>query len=132
MVKFKSILKWAFIGLILWYIYFPILFLTVNSFNESDQIQTWTGFSWTHYAYFFNFENEPIHIVLQTLLLAVVVATLSTILGTIGAIGIFYSKKRANGALTVVNRIPIINADVVTAISFALLISFLGDRKSVV
>ncbi len=130
MVKCKSILKWAFIGLILLFIYFPILFLTVNSFNESDQIQTWTGFSWTHYAYFFNFDNEPIHIVLQTLLLALIVATLSTILGTIGAIGIFYSKKRANSALTAVNRIPIINADVVTAISFALLISFLGLDKS--
>ena len=51
-------------------------------------------------------------------------------LGTFGAIGMFYSKKRANGALTAVNRIPIINADVVTAISFALLISFLGLDKS--
>ena len=130
MVRLKSILKWSFIGLILLFIYFPIIFLTVNSFNESDQIQSWTGFSWTHYQYFFDLENEPLHIVLQTLLLAVVVATLSTILGTIGAIGIFYSKKKVNGALTAVNRIPIINADVVTAISFALLISFFGFDKS--
>ena len=130
MVILKRILKWALVGLVLFFIYFPILFLTVNSFNQSDHIQNWTGFGWDHYAYFFNFENEPIRIVGQTLLLAVIVALLSTALGTIGAIGIFYSKKKANGALTAINRIPVINADVVTAISFALLVSFIGLDKS--
>lgn len=130
MVKIKSILKWAFIGLILLFIYFPIIFLTINSFNESDMIQTWSGFSLDHYKYFFNFENEPIRVVGQTLLLAIIVALLSTVFGTVGAIGIFYSKKKASGALTALNRIPVINADVVTAISFALLVSFLNIDKS--
>ena len=130
MVMLKRILKWALVGLVLFFIYFPILFLTVNSFNQSDHIQNWTGFGFDHYAYFFNFENEPIRIVGQTLLLAVIVALLSTILGTIGAIGIFYSKKKTSGALTAINRIPVINADVVTAISFALLVSFVGLDKS--
>ena len=131
MVKLKSILKWSFIGLILLFIYFPIIFLTVNSFNESDIIQAgWEGFSLDHYKYFFNLDNEPLRVVLQTILLALIVAFLSTVLGTIGAIGIFSSKKRVGGTLSAVNRIPVINADVVTAISFALLISFLGIDKS--
>lgn len=130
MVKIKSILKWAFIALILLFIYFPIIFLTVNSFNESDMIQQWSGFSLEHYKYFFSFENEPIHVVLQTLLLALVVAFLSTVFGTIGAIGIFYSKKKTASTLSAVNRIPVINAEVVTAISFALLVSFFGIDKS--
>lgn len=130
MVKIKSILKWAFVGLILAFIYFPILFLTVNSFNASNHIQNWSGFSLEHYAYFFSFENEPIRVVGQTLLLAVIVAFLSTVLGTVGAIGIFYSKKKTSATLSAINRIPVINADVVTAISFALLISFLGIDKS--
>lgn len=131
MVKLKSVLKWSFIALTLAFIYFPIIFLTVNSFKTGDYIQDpWTAFSWEHYVYFFNFENEPLQVVLQTIALALIVATLSTILGTIGAIGIFYSKKRTSGALTAINRIPVINADVVTAISFALLISFLGVDKS--
>lgn len=131
MVKLKSILKWSFIALTLAFIYFPIIFLTVNSFKAGDYIQdAWTEFSLEHYQYFFNFENEPLQVVLQTITLALVVAALSTVLGTIGAIGIFYSKKRTSSALTAVNRIPVINADVVTAISFALLISFLGVDKS--
>ncbi len=124
MVKIRRILKWSFIALILLFIYFPILFLTVNSFNASDIIQEgWKGFSLDHYKYFFDFDNEPIRVVMQTIALAIIVAFLSTVLGTIGAIGIFYSKKRASGALSAVNRIPVINAEVVTAISFALLVS---------
>lgn len=130
MVKLKTIAKWALVGLVLLFIYFPILFLTVNSFNESDIIGEWTGFSWTHYTYFLNLDNEPMQVVLQTILLALVVATLSTLLGTIGAIGIFYSKKKTGAALSAMNQIPVINADVVTAISFALFIAIIGIDKS--
>lgn len=131
MVRIKSILKWAFIALVLLFIYFPIIFLTINSFNESDMIQAgWSGFSLTHYEYFFDLNNEPLRVVLQTFLLALIVAFLSTVLGTIGAIGIFYSKKRVGGMLSAVNRIPVINAEVVTAISFALLVSLFGFDKS--
>ena len=131
MVKFKSILKWSFIVLALCFIYAPIAFLTVYSFNAGDAIEVgWKGFSWTHYSYFFNFNNEPIQVVLQTILLALVVALTSTILGTIGSIGIYYSHKRVNGILSAMNRIPVINAEVVTAISFALFVSFFSIDKS--
>ncbi len=130
MVKIRSCLKWLFIGLVILFIYAPILLLTVYSFNESETINAWEGFSWTHYEYFFDLENQPFPIVLQTLLLAVVVATLSTVLGTIGAIGIFYSKKKTSQALAGMNQIPIINAEVVTAISFAFLIVALQIPKS--
>ena len=130
MVKMKSILKWSLIVLTLFFIYFPILFLTINSFNASDHIQNWTGFSWAHYEYFFNFENEPIQVVGQTLMLALIVAILSTILGTIGAIGIFYSGKKAGKSLSAINRIPVINAEVVTAISFAFLVVAIHLPKS--
>lgn len=130
MVKIKSCLKWLFIGLVLLFIYAPILLLTVYSFNQSETISTWEGFSLTHYEYFFNMDNQPLPIVLQTLLLAVVVATLSTILGTIGSIGIFYSKKRTASLLNGVNQIPVINAEVVTAISFAFLIVAINVPKS--
>ncbi len=131
MVKLRSILKWAFIALVLLFIYCPILFLTVNSFNASDIIQEgWKGFNLEHYKYFFDPDNEPMQVVFQTISLAIVVALLSTVLGTIGAIGIFYSKKRISSTLSAVNRIPVINAEVVTAISFALLVSIFHIDKS--
>ena len=131
MVKLKSVLKWIFVGLVLCFIYAPIIFLTFNSFNKSDMIQYgWQGFSLDHYKYFFNLNNEPLKVVLQTFALAIVVAFFSTALGTIGAIGIFYSSKKTNGFLSAINRIPVINAEVVTAISFALFVSFFQIDKS--
>lgn len=126
MVKLRSVLKWFFVGLVLLFIYAPIMLLTVYSFNAGDSIKEWVGFSLEHYKFFFNFDHEPFRIVLQTLLLAAVVATISTLLGTVGAIGIFYSKKRVSSTLSMINQIPIINAEVVTAISFALLVTVLG------
>lgn len=130
MVKLKSCLKWLFVGLIVLFIYAPILLLTVYSFNETERITSWKGFSFDHYKYFFSFDHEPLPIVLQTLLLAVIVATLSTLLGTIGAIGIFYSKKRIRSTLSAVNQIPVINAEVVTAMSFLLLVVALHIDKN--
>ncbi|MBE5753003.1 MAG: ABC transporter permease [Clostridiales bacterium] len=130
MVKILSSLKWLFIGLVILFIYAPILLLTVYSFNATETINTWEGFSLTHYEYFFSPDNQPFQIVLQTMALALIVATLSTILGTIGAIGIFYSKKRISGTLAGMNQIPIINAEVVTAISFAFLVVALQIPKS--
>ena len=130
MVKILKYLKWVFIGLVLLFIYAPILLLTVYSFNASETINRWEGFSWTHYEYFFNLENQPLQIVIQTIFLALVVASLSTLLATVGAIGIFYSKKRIGTALSGVNQIPVINAEVVTAISLAFLFVAFNLPKS--
>ena len=130
MRKVSSSLKWLFIGLVLLFIYAPILLLTVYSFNQSEIISSWEGFSWDHYRYFFDMNNQPLPIVLQTILLALIVATLSTVLGTIGAIGIFYSKKRSSKLLNSINQIPVINAEVVTAISFAFLVVAMQIPKS--
>ena len=130
MVKILKYLKWVFIGLVLLFIYAPILLLTVYSFNASETINRWEGFSWTHYKYFFNLENQPLQIVIQTIFLALVVASLSTLLATVGAIGIFYSKKRIGTALSGVNQIPVINAEVVTAISLAFLFVAFNLPKS--
>lgn len=130
MKKTNKILRLLFVILILAFIYAPIVLLTIYSFNESNSIKTWTGFSLRHYRYFFDFSNDPLPTVLSTLLLALIVATLSTILGTMGAIGIFYSKKKTSSVLSGISRIPVINADVVTAISFLLLVVALHIDKS--
>ena len=56
-----------------------------------------------------------------TLLLAFGSAVIATILGTMGAIGAFYSKSRTNKVITTVNQIPVVNADVVTGFSLCVL-----------
>jgi len=76
---------------------------------------------WTLGLYKQLFSSEDLMTtVLNTLILALLASTLSTILGTIGAIGMFYSKKRTQKILNSVTQLPVINAEIVTAISIAL------------
>ena len=62
----------------------------------------------------------------QIMILIAMVIYMAAVIG----IGIFYSKRKTGATLSAVNRIPVINADVVTAISFALLVSFFAIDKS--
>ncbi len=112
-------LKVSFIGLVLLVLYAPILLLAVYSFIDTDMIGTGGGFSLRHYATMF---GDPVILGMigNTLLLALVAATLSTILGTLGALGLFYSKKRWRTTLNTASQIPIINAEIVTALALAI------------
>lgn len=116
----KKILTYAFLALVLLFVYTPILVLVVFSFTDTTVIGQWSGFSFNLYAKLFN-DAEIMGIVGDTILLAAVAGLISTILGTLGAIGIFYSKKRTAAILNTVNNIPVINAEIVTALSLALL-----------
>ena len=66
----------------------------------------------------------------NTVGLAFASAALSTVLGTLGAIGMYYSRKRMKTAMGAVSRIPIINAEIVTALSLAILFVTFGLPKS--
>ena len=82
-----------------------------------------------HYAQLF--QNESVlKMIGNTLLLAILSATLSTVLGTAGAIGIHYSKKRTRTLMTGVSQIPIINAEIVTALALAITFVTVGLGKS--
>ena len=118
----KKIVWAAICVLVLLFIYAPILLLVVYSFTEATVIGQWTGFSFGLYADLFR-DGEIMGILINTVWLAVVAAVLSTILGTAGAIGIFYSRRKAARPLQAVSQVPVINAEIVTAISLALLFS---------
>ena len=70
--------------------------------------------------------------VVNTLVLAFVSSIISTILGTIGAIGMFYSKKRVRDTMNTVTQIPVINAEIVTAISTALVCTMFAFGRTYV
>ena len=122
-------LKAGFIGLILLLLYAPILLLAVYSFNSVDLIGTWSSFSLVHYRKLF---GDPVILGMigNTLLLALVAATLSTILGTAGALGMYYCKKRLKATIQGVNQIPVINAEIVTALALAITFVAVGLGKS--
>lgn len=118
----KKILSVALCVAELVFIYAPILLLVVYSFTDSRVIGRWEGFSFDLYAELFR-DAEIMQILFNTIWLALVAALLSTVLGTAGAIGIFYSRRRVAKPLQAVSQIPVINAEIVTAISLALLFS---------
>lgn len=119
----KKILSIALCAVVLLFIYAPILLLVVYSFDNSTVINL-NNFNFSFGLYRDLFRDEKImEILFNTIWLALVAAALSTVLGTAGAIGIFYSKRRVSKSLQAVSQIPVINAEIVTAISLALLFS---------
>ena len=96
------------------------------SFTEATNVGGWTGFSFNLYSALF--ENKEILIALgNTLLLALISAFVATILGTLGAIGAFYSKKRTRSVVDTVTQIPIVNAEIVMALSLVVMFVFVGN-----
>jgi spermidine/putrescine transport system permease protein len=107
--------------LVLLFLYVPILLLALYSFTDATQIGAIRSFTLKNYVTLFSTE-ELRNMIVGTILLAVGSALLATILGTLGAIGAFYSKKRTAAAMATVNQIPVINADVVTGFSLCILL----------
>ncbi len=125
----KKGLQGLWLGLIFLFLYLPILILLVYSFTKSTMIGSLRGFSMKNYVTLFT-TPELLNMIAGTILLALVVAVLAVILGTMGAIGTFYSKRFVQQGVSLANQIPIVNADVVTGFSICvLLIVFLGIDK---
>ena len=89
----KKTIQSVFLGMILLLMYLPILLLAVYSFMDSAIIGKSGSFTVKNYVYLFHSEDLR-SMIFGTLILAVVVAVISTILGTLGAIGAFYSSKK--------------------------------------
>ncbi len=107
--------------LVLLFLYVPLLILALYSFTDATQIGAIRGFTLKNYVTLFTTE-ELRNMIFGTILLALGSAVLATILGTLGAIGSFYSRKRITSAMATVNQIPVINADVVTGFSLCILL----------
>lgn len=119
--KFVQGAKWLFMLLMLLFIYLPILILAVYSFTDSTNIGAIRGFSLHNYVTLFSTE-ELRDMIAGTLLLAFGAAAIATILGTLGAIGAFYSREKVSSAVSVLNKVPVVNADVVTGFSLCILL----------
>ena len=125
----KKLLAKCYIWLFLAMLYAPLLFIAVFSFTESRVLGSWTGFSTKLYQNLFTGNVSGgaamISAVENTLLIALIAAAFSTVLGTVAAIGIFNLKGRAKRTMQFLNNIPMINPDIITGVSLFLLFVFL-------
>ena len=113
--------RWAVIVLVLLFLYLPILVLAVYSFTDATNIGAIRGFSLHNYVTLFT-TPELVDMILGTVALALGSAVIATFLGTVGAIGAFYSKKGMASASTTMNQVPVVNAAVVTGFSICILL----------
>ena len=132
MVK-KRLWARVFIYSMLLLMYAPILLIIVFSFVNYEYIdfrQLIIGDNINFSLYKELFTGEDGAVVIEafknTLLIAIVSAAVSTILGTLAAIGIFYSGRRARKAYEVAGQIPILNPEIITALSLTILFVFIG------
>lgn len=127
----QKIIKPAFVAIMLLVLYLPILILALYSFTTSGNIGTIHGFSLHNYITLFT-TPELRAMIFGTILLAFGSAVLATILGTLGAIGSHYGKGLGTRSISVMNQIPVVNADVVTGFSICIfVIVVLGvDKES--
>ncbi len=110
----------VFAALVYLFLYAPIFVLIVFSFNSSSSRTVWAGFTLDWYIKLFG--NDVIMSSLYTtLLVSVIAAAVSTVIGTAAAIGFRAMKKRWRDPLMTVNDIPLMNADIVTGVSLCLL-----------
>ncbi|MBO4446853.1 MAG: ABC transporter permease [Bacteroidales bacterium] len=128
-MKITTIAARAYIALVLILLYAPIVFIAVFSFTEAKSLGNWTGFSFTLYRNLFtgSLQNSSglISAVNNTLLIALAAALISTVLGTLAAVGIHNLRGRKRQTMTFLNNIPLINPDIITGVSLFLLFVFL-------
>ncbi|MEE0061673.1 MAG: ABC transporter permease [Acutalibacteraceae bacterium] len=125
MRKKSNFISNLYITLVMIFLYIPIAVLILYSFNDG-KTSVWKGFTLKWYIELFN--NEAIMTSLyNTLIVAVLAALFSTVLGTLAAIGIYNMKKPVRSLVTNVSNMPIINPEIVTGVSFMLLFAFLGE-----
>lgn len=119
-MKKTHFLSKLYIGLVLAFMQLPILILIIYSFNESTSRAVWTGFSLKWYGELFS-DPTVMTALGVTAACGIFAALISTIIGTLAAIGLNSMKKRAYSATMSVASLPMLNAEIVTGVSLFLL-----------
>ena len=116
----KKLFSRFYVGIIILFLYAPILILIVLSFNQSKSRYKCGGFTFHWYQELFR--NEDIMSALTTtLIIAFSSALIATIIGTAAAIAINSMKRTPRTVLLGITNIPMLNADIVTGISLMLI-----------
>ncbi|MGB4985397.1 MAG: ABC transporter permease [Erysipelotrichaceae bacterium] len=127
-MKKKSFVSPIVIGLCLLFFYLPIITLMIFSFNGSKSLTTMDGFSLQWYQKLFA-DKEMMDAIYNTVIVALISTFVSTIIGTITAIGLSKCKKILKEVILSINNLPILNPEIVTAIGLMLFFTALGVNK---
>lgn len=118
-----------YMGIVLMFLYVPIFVLIVFSFNETKSRSVFSGFTFEWYERLFR-NDIIISSLINTIIIAVLASLISTILGTLAAIGINSMRKVPKALVMNVTNMPIINPEIVTGVSLMLLFVFFAARMN--
>ena len=119
--------KWLILIVVLTAIYLPLLMIIIYSFSSAQSIGGEYGdFSFALYGQLLK-NKTMLDATRNTLIIGLVSASLATVLGTTAAVGIHYMRRRARAFTEASSQITIVNAEIVTAMGFFLLMIFLRD-----
>ena len=118
-----KLLKKCYLGLIMVFLYIPIVVLIIQSFNKGESRAKWEGFSFRWYGELLH-DERILNALSVTVSIAVIAMIVSTILGTLAAIGIHAMKKRPQALMMTLTNLPNTMPDIVTGISLMLLFLF--------
>lgn len=122
-----TVFRWAILVLVLGVLYLPLVLIVVYSFSGAKSAGDKFG-EFTFALYERLAQNESLLTATRnTLVIGVVSALFATVLGTTAAVGIHYMRKRWQTAVDTASQITVVNAEIVTAIAFFLLMVFMRD-----
>ena len=102
------------------FFYLPIAYMIIFSFNDGKSLTSFTGFSLRWYQHMLE-SQDMMEALYTTFSVALLATFISTVVGTIAAIGLSKSKKVIRNLMEQVNNLPMMNPEIVTAIGFMLL-----------
>lgn len=122
-------MKWygkLYIGILLVVLYLPIFFLMFYSFNSAGNMVHFEHFTLEHYQALFQ-DDHLMSVIFNTIAVALLSAAVSTIIGTFGAISIYYLRnKKFKLTLLTLNNVLMVSSDVVIGASFLIMFTALG------
>jgi spermidine/putrescine transport system permease protein len=108
-------------------IYFPIIIIAVLSLNESIRNYQFTGLSFKWYAEIIR-EASLLSAIQNTLLVAFLSTIIATIVGTYFSVVLVRVSKKVRLRLLMINNVPVVNPDIVTALGLLTVFSVIGIR----
>ena len=119
MTKKKNWGDILYLFVIIAFFYLPILFVVFFSFNSTKSLTVFSGFSLRWYEKMFR-DRTMMESIYYTVIVAVIATSVSTVVGTITAIGLSKNRKIVRELALQVNNLPMLNTDIVTAIGLML------------
>lgn len=115
-----------YIGIILIAMYLPVIFIIILSFNSSKMGTEFDGFTFEWYLKMFS-NRKLADAIINTLTISVLSTIISTVLGTMFAIGINSLSKKKRQGLILLNNLPILNADIVSGVFLFFVFKVIGN-----